>query len=187
MKRIVRQLIEKAESFASQPNEWLIPGEIPPDKNTVKTACEWICRLFQMDLDNIDIFPGSNNSIFIAPIVGDLTIELEISEDKILSLESQKGIGPQYTIVKYEDYPEESDVCNYLQEVLRRHREQDSSYWTYTPQNGKIISTRIPLCTYVSFPPNVMTYDGIDMIPLVSKTMVDPFRFSPSVVARMVA
>lgn len=132
MKKTIDELIGEAINFAVKPESWRTDNEIPPDAATIAHAIQWIRRACEAGLD-VEIFPGADNSIFIVPMSGDLVCEIEVAGNALASLELQKGIGPEYEILKLIDYPSAKEAKEMLASLVSSQRiagaNHEKQYW----------------------------------------------------------
>lgn len=98
---MLNKILSKAESFKDLKPGWCNGFEIPPDSRTVEFSKKIIKTLYTLILTDIDIFPGDSNSIFIVPMRNDISLDIEVHHEEILSIEAQKGIGSNYKILGF--------------------------------------------------------------------------------------
>lgn len=185
MKKTIEELIGEAITFAVKPESWRTDNEIPPDAATIAHAIQWIRRACESGLD-VEIFPGADNSIFVVPMSGDLACEIEVAGNALASLELQKGIGPEYEILKLIDSPTAEEATEMLANLVSSQRlvcsHYEKSYWQRLfPAEQNLYGA--PICIYEFSPPDIMTREESVTTKHVSQTCAEASRFSPPVVS----
>jgi hypothetical protein len=81
---------EKIESFLALPVGWHYGAGRAPSRDAIKNAQEWLTRLSQWGLWNVDAFPGADGEIMLSAYRDDESFELVLEPDNTVSFYHEK-------------------------------------------------------------------------------------------------